>query len=62
MIIVAAAFFINCAFSFSPQIRVKSCNSLLLRRSGFSTAIYGSDGSPELQSNDDEPQVINFSS
>ena len=58
MILIAVALFMNCALSFSPQIRVRSCNSLLLKRSGLSTAIYGSDGSPELQSNDDEPQVM----
>lgn len=60
LIAVFAAFLIQIATSFAPQIRIRNCNAITKRTSSPFTVIYSSNGPPELQSNDEEPQVTAF--
>lgn len=58
--VVFAAFLIQIATSFAPQIRIRNCNVITKRTSSPFTVVYSSNGPPELQPNDEEPQVIVF--
>jgi hypothetical protein len=58
--VVFAAFLIQIATSFAPQIRIRNCNAITKRTSSPFTVVYSSNGPPELQPNDEEPQVVVF--
>lgn len=58
LIVVVAAFLIQIATSFAPQIRIRNCNAISKRTLSPFTAIYSGNEAPELQPMDEEPQVI----
>lgn len=57
LIMVVGMLLISCVTSFAPKIRIAHSNIIARKTSSTFTAIYSSNGPPELQSNDDEPEV-----
>ena len=55
LFVVVGIFLIQGVTSFAPKIRI--AHVVTRKTSSPFTAIYSSNGPPELQSNDDEPEV-----
>ena len=60
LFLVLAVMCVQLATSFAPQIRMKSVNVIVRKSFVPFTAVYCASGPPDLQSNDEEPQVIHL--